>query len=131
MYVNGPIKRHIRAWRAEHLLNYFFAYKVLYELEMQKPINSRQVPLWSPPKPTMTECMQNIEALFGPDGQFTQVHFRQGLKKCFVETGCAYVEKHCGEKEFKQYTAKRLKGSLSIPPQAGAGLSLVFICFTC
>jgi hypothetical protein len=108
--VNGPLKAHIRKLRAERVFKYFQHYKRTYLSEMDKPVNQRVKPPWSPPKPTMKECILDIMNLIAND--FTKRSFKAGLKKCFIDTGTALDENG----RFKIYEQSSSQGTMKIAP---------------
>jgi hypothetical protein len=87
LVVNGPLKAHIRGLRAERMLEYFQIFKQLFISEASKPPAERSLPVWKPPKPTMTQCILDVMNLIS--SKFATPKFKNSLKKSFISTGAA------------------------------------------
>jgi hypothetical protein len=113
LVVNGPLKAHIRRKRGEILLDYFRQYKVLYNAEMDKPVDERIMPRWSPPKPTVHECiMELMHVMYDIGTRFTSEEFKTNVENTFVNTGTLPT----AAGTFKQFSFKPSGGTTSIAP---------------
>jgi hypothetical protein len=108
--VNGPLKAHIRGLRAERVFSYFQVYKQDYLRELNKAVNQRVKPTWCPPKPSMKECIIDIISLINND--FAKESFKEGLKRCFIDTGTAPDINGI----FKVYKQSSSQGTMKIAP---------------
>jgi hypothetical protein len=108
--VNGPLKAHIRGLRAERVFSYFQVYKHDYLRELNKAVNQRVKPTWCPPKPSMKECIIDIISLINND--FAKESFKEGLKRCFIDTGTAPDINGI----FKIYKQSSSQGTMKIAP---------------
>lgn len=117
LVVNGPIKSHIKNKRAERLYESFQIYKAGREADMSLPSDQRKNPDFVPPKPLMTEGMQDLILLF--DNQFKQEKFRNCINASFVSTGTLplYSEDDSSNQIFKIYEKFHASGTLPIAPQ--------------
>lgn len=68
LIVNGPIKSHVKTKRAERLYDSFQVYKAERMADLALQMNQRKNPDFVPPRPSMTEGMQDLILLF--DNQF-------------------------------------------------------------
>ena len=122
LVVNGPIKSHIKNKRAERLYESFQTYKAGREADMSLPSDQRKNPDFVPPKPLMTEGMQDLILLF--DNQFKQEKFRNCINASFVSTGTLplYSEDDSSNQIFKIYEKFHASGTLPIAPQGTIAL---------
>lgn len=122
LVVNGPIKSHIKNKRAERLYESFQIYKAGREADMSLPSDQRKNPDFVPPKPLMTEGMQDLILLF--DNQFKQEKFRNCINASFVSTGTLplYSEDDSSNQIFKIYEKFHASGTLPIAPQGTIAL---------
>ena len=60
-----------------------------FNSELRKPFEDRIMPMWQPPKPELSQCIQGVLGLIAPIGSFTTELFKDIVKKSFVETGTA------------------------------------------
>ena len=109
LVVNGPLKAHIRRLRAERIYEYFQEFKNLYEVEKLKAKESRKMPKWQCPKPSLHQCIRDLMALF-KNGAFITHKFKTSIKESFQATGCAPK----GHNSYQQYSASSNKGNLQI-----------------
>jgi hypothetical protein len=108
LVVNGPLKA-IRKLRAQRILDYFGEYKQLYKNEETKPENQRVKPKWSPPKPSMKQCILDIIDLI-ENKQFSKDKFQQGIRKTFISTGTSMQQ----DGSFVVYKHKTVKERLKL-----------------
>ena len=89
LIINGPQKAHDRCKRGENILQYFRHYKLLYNAEMVKPEDERTMPKWSPPKPTVQECILELINVMYDDEEstFNEARFQQKVQSTFLATG--------------------------------------------
>jgi len=90
LVVNGPIKAHIRNLRASRLGDYLDDFKSLLRAREGED-ESELMPKWSPPKPNLHECIEDVIRLFST--VFTTQKFKSSVARSFVRTGTAYDEK--------------------------------------
>ena len=122
LVVNGPIKSHIKNKRAERLYESFQIYNAGREADMSLLSDQRKNPDFVPPKPLMTEGMQDLILLF--DNQFKQEKFRNCINASFVSTGTLplYSEDDSSNQIFKIYEKFHASGTLPIVPQGTIAL---------
>ena len=98
---------------SEILLDYFRQYKDLYNAEMDKPVDERIMPRWSPPKPTVHECiMELMHVMYDIGTRFTSEEFKTNVENTFVNTGTLPT----AAGTFKQFSFKPSGGTTSIAP---------------
>ena len=85
IFVNGPVKSHIRMIRAERLLIYFNVYKILFNDQLKLRPTRRCIPKRRPPKQNLHETMQDIIRVNLFETKFKI--FQDGMAKSFVSTG--------------------------------------------
>ena len=112
LVVNGPLKAHIRHLRAQNLLAYFKSYKLLYNAELQKDENIRVMPKWSPPKPSVQECILKVMELLSEGGDLTTEKAKASITNTFISTG--NIQDDNGE--FVPFTYKPAGGTLEEAP---------------
>ena len=117
LVVNGPIKSHVKNKRAERLYDSFRIYKANRMADMALPSDQRKSPDFIPPKPSMTEGMQDLIMLF--DSEFKQDKSRNCINASFISTGTLpyYSEDNSLDKNFKIYEKSHSSGTLPIAPQ--------------
>lgn len=67
--VNEPIKAHTCRKHSERVVEYFQAYRQMYDTALQKLTEERTTPLWKPPKKTPHECISDVSELFSKEFQ--------------------------------------------------------------
>jgi DDE superfamily endonuclease len=82
LVVNGPLKAHIRTIRVYAA---FKVYKIARNEDQKLPLSGRLNLDFNPPKPTMTEGIQDLLFLFKK--QFTEDKFRECINRTFIKTG--------------------------------------------
>jgi hypothetical protein len=113
LIINGPLKAHVRRKRGENILLYFRHYKQLYMAEMDKPEDERTMPKWSPPKPTVQECiLELINVMYNEESTFNEESFQQKVQSTFLATGTLPRE----DKSFMKFTYKPSGGTISVAP---------------
>ena len=91
-------------------MDYFKRYKEQYYAQVALPLDRRVKPKWTPPKPTIDECILDLCALF--HGEFTSERFRAGVARSFQKTGLMYDQTNA----FTLYEVGNKNGTLSCPP---------------
>ena len=112
LVVNGPIKAHIRTMRARRIYDYMQTFRQDFNAELRKPFEDRIMPKWKPPKPELSQCIQDLLGLVATNGSFTTDRFKGIVKKSFVETGTAPDQ----DGNFQKYAEIDTKGSFHHPP---------------
>lgn len=74
-------------------------------------MNARRKPKWSPPKPSIKECILDLVALFKPDGSFSTPEFQGSVANSFLKTGCFHEDN-----QFRLYEVTASAGTLPIAP---------------
>ena len=114
LVVNGPIKAHIKNKRAERLYESFQLYKIGRMNDSNLPIEQRIHQDFIPPKPAMTQGMQDLISLFGDE--FTHEKFRKCINSSFISTGTLPIHQEDAS-NFKMYEKSHASGTLPIVPQ--------------
>jgi hypothetical protein len=83
----------------------------LYKNEETKPENQRVKPKWSPPKPSMKQCILDIIDLI-ENKQFSKDKFQQGIRKTFISTGTSMQQ----DGSFVVNKHKNSQGTIKIAP---------------
>jgi hypothetical protein len=114
LIINGPLKAHVRRKRGENILQYFRHYKLLYNAEMVKLEDERTMPKWSPPKPTVQECILELINVMYDDEEstFNEARFQQKVQSTFLATGTLPRE----DGSFMNFTYRPSGGTTSIAP---------------
>ena len=114
LIINGPLKAHVRRKRGENILQYFIHYKQLYNAEMDKPEDERTMPKWSPPKPTVQECILELINVMYDDEEstFNEERFQHKVQSTFLATGTLPRE----DGSFVKFTYKPSGGTTSVAP---------------
>jgi len=113
LIVNGALKAHIRRTRGESILHYFRHYRDLYNAEMEKPADARIMPRWSPPKPTVQECiLELIHVMYDSESKFSTQRFKDNVQKSFLNTGTFPND----DGTFTRFSFEPSGGTISIPP---------------
>jgi hypothetical protein len=100
LIVNGPLKAHIRTIRARN--------------EDQKlPLSGRLNLDFNPPKPTVTEGIQDLLLLFKK--QFTEDKFRECINRTFIKTGTFPIT-DSSPATFIEYKKELLCGTMLVVP---------------
>ena len=121
LVVNGPLKAHLRHLRAQNLLTYFKSYKLLYNAELEKEENIRVMPKWSPPKPSVQECILKVIELLSDGGDLTTPKAKASITRTFILTG--NIQNDDGE--FVPFTYKPAGGTLEEAPTGTTSSILV------
>jgi hypothetical protein len=114
LIINGPLKAHVRRIRGENILEYFRHYKELYDAEMDKPEEERTMPKWSPPKPTVQECILELISVMYDDERstFNEEKFQQKVQSTFLTTGTLPRD----DGSFVKFKYKPSGGTTSVAP---------------
>ena len=117
LIVNGPIKSHVKTKRAERLYDRFQIYKAERMADLALQMNQQKNPDFVPPRPSMTEGMQDLILLF--DNQFKDQKFRNCINASFISTGTLPYnsEEDTSNENFKMYEKSHSNGALPIVPQ--------------
>ena len=78
LVVNAQVKCHLRTIRAMCIVDYFNEYK-------SQLVPNQQPAPFKPPKPLMTECIQDLINLM--ENQFRTPEFAAGIHRCFQDVG--------------------------------------------
>ena len=113
LVVNGPLKAHIRTIRAHRLYIAFQEYKILRAQEQMLPSSERLHLDFNPPKPTMTEGIQDLLLLFKE--QFTEEKFRDCINRTFIKTGTLPIT-DSSPVVFVEYKKEFLCGTMLVVP---------------
>ena len=117
LVVNGPLKAHVRNNRANKIVESFKAYKIALSENAAKDINDRVTLEFVAPKPEMTECIHNLIDLFGVDGDFQKLKFKNGIISSFIKTGTLPVNyDEVGEAKFIDYKEESICGTMKVIP---------------
>jgi len=113
LIVNGALKAHIRRTRGESILHYFRHYRDLYNAELEKPADARIMPQWSPPKPTVQECiLELIHVMYDSESKFSTQRFKDNVQKTFLNTGTFPKD----DGTFTRFSFEPSGGTTSIAP---------------
>ena len=110
LVVNGPIKSHIRKFRAKTILEAFRDFKAMYDAELLKSSEERTQINFVPPKPTLLGTIQKVIGLFSED--FRKAEFRSSIAKSFIKTGSF---PNIDEGNFKLYEEIKSETSIGLP----------------
>ena len=83
LVVNSTLKAGLRRERSRRLSGYFTEFKTAFAA--QEALAHPVFPVYSPPKPTLAECLHDLRQVFDEDLETRQ--FKQGLQRAFV-TAC-------------------------------------------
>ena len=86
LVVNGPIKAHTRNLRGARIVAAFGEFRKMYDIEMRKDVLERTLLVFEPPKPKMSEAIQDLFNLIA--NGFREPKFVQGIVRSFISTGC-------------------------------------------
>ena len=100
--------------KGENILEYFRHYKELYDAEMDKPEEERTMPKWSPPKPTVQECILELISVMYDDERstFNEEKFQQKVQSTFLTTGTLPRD----DGSFVKFKYKPSGGTISVAP---------------
>ena len=103
--------------RVKRLVAAFRQFKSEYDDQFDKPTELRTKMKFKPPKPSMTDGIQDLFDLFAD--QFQEDEFKKGVSRSFVKTGCVPADStlRC----FLPYVSESQKGSLSFVPHGTMG----------
>jgi hypothetical protein len=87
LVVNGPIKKHIRTYRANKICDFFDKFVIKYYAEFLKEVKDRKVLKFKVPKTTLKEALLDLFLLFSPGGAFTTDKFKESIQRSFVKCG--------------------------------------------
>ena len=87
LVVNGPLKAHMRNNRANKIVKAFRVFKESCSSKSLKPLGEREVLTFAAPKPEMMECISELIILFGSDGDFQKLKFKEGVNSASKKTG--------------------------------------------
>jgi hypothetical protein len=99
LVVNGPLKAHMRRFRCASLFDYFQSWKVKWALELEKPLNTRVMPAFLPPKPLLIDGLNTLKTV--AKDVFSTPEFKKGVASAFVKVGL--VKDSSGK--FVEYTS--------------------------
>ena len=124
LVVNGPLKAHTKNLRRARIVEHFQEFIKDYKEESAKDVHVRTLPTFHPPKPEMLQGIQDLFDLIA--GGFREQKFVDGVKRSFVNTGCApYDESDVSQPIFKQYSKHNLCGTMKIVP-TGTSESFIY-----
>jgi hypothetical protein len=112
LVVNGPLKNHLKRIRAERVVKYFGEWKERFNSQKLKPEAQRVTPEWSPPKPSLKECILDVIGIIGTF--FTTEKFKDSIRRSFISTGTSYKE---DDGTFVVYKKKCSQGTIKIAPE--------------
>jgi len=87
LVVNGPLKAHMRSFRCASLFAYFQSWKLKWLQELLKPVGTRVMPAFLPPKPVLIDGLNMLRTVSAE--VFSKDEFKQGLMRAFVKVGLA------------------------------------------
>jgi hypothetical protein len=85
LVVNGPLKAHMRRFRCTELFNYFQSWKLTWATELAKPVGTRVMPAFLPPKPKLIDGLQTLAKV--SKDVFSTPAFQKGVQSSFVKVG--------------------------------------------
>ena len=109
LVVNGPIKRHVRAWRAEMIVEHFHKFKIALDAEYAKVVPStRMIPKYSKPKSTLQDAIQRLFSMVVHE--FSTPQFKDSIKRSFVKA--CQVPKDDGK--FNMFSCENIEGEIKL-----------------
>eukprot|EP00961_Rhodomonas_salina_P199670 2693339-Rhodomonas_salina.1 len=112
LVVNGPYKSHTRRLRCEDLRAYMQDFRMRF---YRSKARNEPVPVWNPPKPTITEGLLN--SLKACARMANDEKFKEGMRKAFVQTGVVplsgTVVDPSSDLHFCRWTGADLQGTLA------------------
>ena len=113
LVVNGPIKAHTRNLRGARIVAAFGEFRKMYDIEMRKDVLERTLLVFEPPKPKMSEAIQDLFNLIA--NGFREPKFVQGIVRSFISTGCMPINSEdLTNLAFQPYTKQKISGTINL-----------------
>lgn len=111
LVVNGPLKSHVRQLRAKRIVKSFKEFLIVYRTDLEKTVDDRENPKFTPPKPEMIQAIVDLFHLF--ENGFKEEKFKNGIRSSFIKTGTVpIISMNPDNFEFTQYNSTSISGSM-------------------